>query len=96
MAPRDLQESLRRRQRTAPWSHLRQQQSLYYANTIEPMGHQELGQKEMLYIIDGLYGSSTPNADPTKWTMAPFNNAWPSSVFVSQDPVAIDSVEYDF
>jgi hypothetical protein len=28
--------------------------------------------------------------------MAPFNGDWPSSVFVSQDPVAIDSVCYDF
>ena len=68
----------------------------YYANTIEPMAHQELGQKEMLFINDALYGSSTPNADPTKWKIAPFNNGWPSSVFMSQDPVAIDSVEWDF
>ncbi len=28
--------------------------------------------------------------------MAPFNNDHPSSLFVSQDPVAIDSVGYDF
>jgi hypothetical protein len=28
--------------------------------------------------------------------MAPFNNDWPSSLFVSQDPVAIDSVGFDF
>ena len=28
--------------------------------------------------------------------MAPFNTNWPSSLFVSQDPVAIDSVCYDF
>jgi MYXO-CTERM domain-containing protein len=68
----------------------------YYANTIEPMGHQELVQKEMLFIIDAIYGSPTPNADPVKWTMAPFNGSWPSSVFMSQDPVAIDSVNFDF
>ena len=28
--------------------------------------------------------------------MDPFNNDWPSSIFVSQDPVAIDSVGLDF
>jgi hypothetical protein len=31
-----------------------------------------------------------------KWQTAPFNNDWPSSIFVSQDQVAIDSVGYDF
>jgi MYXO-CTERM domain-containing protein len=70
--------------------------SNYYSNTIEPMGHQELGEKEMLFIMDGLYGSSTAQVAPTKWKMAPFNNAWPSSVLMSQDAVAIDSVEFDF
>ena len=28
--------------------------------------------------------------------MAPFNDDWSSSLFVSQDPVAIDSVGFDF
>jgi hypothetical protein len=28
--------------------------------------------------------------------MPPFNGDWPSSLFASQDPVAIDSVGYDF
>ena len=28
--------------------------------------------------------------------MPPFNGDWPSSLFASQDPVAIDSVAYDF
>jgi gluconolactonase len=28
--------------------------------------------------------------------MTPFNNYWPSRIFLSQDPVAIDSVTYDF
>ena len=34
--------------------------------------------------------------DSPKWQMEPFNNDWPSSLFVSQDPVAIDSVCLDF
>jgi hypothetical protein len=68
----------------------------YYSNFIEPMGHQELGQKIMLFMIDALYGAPGPNADPAKWTMTPFNNAWPCSLFLSQDAVAIDSVGFDF
>jgi hypothetical protein len=31
-----------------------------------------------------------------KWKMAPFNDAWPSSIFMSLDGVAIDSVGFDF
>jgi hypothetical protein len=60
------------------------------------MGHAELGEKTLLFMVDALYGSSSPNVAPTKWTKAPFNGAWPSSVFVSQDAVAIDSVAFDF
>jgi len=68
----------------------------YYSNLIEPMGHQELGEKTVLFMVDALYGASSPNVAPTMWTKAPFNGAWPSSVFVSQDAVAIDSVAFDF
>jgi len=68
----------------------------YYSNLIPPMGHQELGEKTLLFMIDALYGASSPNTYPTKWQMTPFSNAWPSSVLVSQDGVAIDSVGFDF
>jgi hypothetical protein len=60
------------------------------------MGHTELGGKTVLYLIDGLYGGYYWDAHPYKWKMAPFHGDWPSSIFVSQDPVAIDSVGYDF
>lgn len=33
---------------------------------------------------------------PVKWVTAPFNNDWPSSIFVSLDQVALESVCYDF
>ncbi len=68
----------------------------YYSNLIPPMGHQELGEKTLLFMIDALYGACSPNTYPTKWKMTPFNNAWPGSVFVSQDGVGIDSVGFDF
>jgi len=61
------------------------------------LGHKDLGEKTMLFLIDGLYGNE--NADPPpghKWKMAPFNDAWPSSIFMSLDGVAVDSVGFDF
>ena len=64
------------------------------------MGHDQVGGKTFLCLIDGLYAGkhalSYPNNLPRKWQMEPFNNDWPSSLFVSQDQVAIDSVCFDF
>jgi hypothetical protein len=50
----------------------------------------------LLCLVDGLFGGYFWDSRPQKWKMAPFNTDWPSSLFVSQDPVAIDSVCYDF
>ena len=36
----------------------------YYSNLIPPMGHQELGEKTLLFMIDALYGASSPNTYP--------------------------------
>ena len=61
------------------------------------MGHPALGDKTLLCLVDGLFGGFFWDSHPYyKWKMAPFNTDWPSSLFVSQDPVAIDSVCYDF
>lgn len=61
------------------------------------LGHKDLGEKTVLYMIDALYGNDVVAGTPhAKWKMAPFNNDWPSSLFVSQDGVAIDSVGLDF
>lgn len=68
----------------------------YYSNLVPLMGHRELGDKTLLFMIDALYGASSPNTYPTKWKMTPFNTSWPSSVFLSEDGVAIDSVGFDF
>ncbi len=67
-----------------------------YRNGVDFMAHEHLGGKTFLYIIDGLWGSTNWSHPPIKWRMAPFNNDWPSSIFVSQDPVAIESVGFDF
>ncbi len=51
----------------------------------------------MLFLIDGLYASDNADGPPlSKWKSAPFNDAWPSSIFMSLDGVAIDSVGFDF
>ncbi len=61
------------------------------------MGHKDLGEKTMLFLIDGVYGNKFVNQVPAyKWALAPFNNEWPCSLFASQDGVAVDSVVLDF
>jgi hypothetical protein len=72
----------------------------YYRATVDLMGHRELGGKTLLYLVDGLFGGYYWDAHPYPWKSAPFGDGttgdWPSSLFASQDPVAIDSVAYDF
>jgi len=70
-----------------------------YNPIVELMGHQDLGEKTVLYLVDGLYvpvhqGGSMLDAQP--WQSAPFNGDWTSSIFASLDGVAIDSVGIDF
>ncbi len=68
----------------------------HYRALVDLMGHPELGGKTVLYLIDGLFAGQNWDSRPVKWNMAPFYDDWPSSVFISQDPVAIDSVCCDF
>ncbi|HRS09463.1 MAG TPA: SMP-30/gluconolactonase/LRE family protein [Sedimentisphaerales bacterium] len=68
-----------------------------YRNLVDLMSHSELGGKTVLYLIDGLYGGiHYVEHEPRRFESAPFNNDWTSSLFASQDPVAIDSVGLDF
>jgi hypothetical protein len=60
------------------------------------MGHKDLGGKTVLFVVDALWAGSESNDPPRKFTMAPFNNDWTSSVFVAQDQVALESVCFDF
>ncbi len=71
--------------------------SAEYRTLVDLMGHNEIGGKTMLYLIDGLYGGvHYVEQVPRRFQSAPFNNDWTSSLFASQDPVAIDSVGVDF
>ena len=67
-----------------------------YRIFVDFMGHKDIGGKTILYLIDGIWSSTNYGDPPWKWKMAPFNNDWPSSVFASEDPVAIESVGFDF
>jgi hypothetical protein len=67
-----------------------------YRAFIDLMGNKYLGGNTMLTLVDGLWSGRDWNGIPEKWEMAPFNNSYPSSIFASQDLVAIESVCYDF
>ena len=58
--------------------------------------HEQLGGKTLLLIGDGTYGCRYGNSDISYFQMYPFNEDWMSSLFFSQDSVAVDSVMYDF
>ena len=66
-----------------------------YRVLVDLMGHKKLGGNAMLFVVDGLWGGAGANLKPVKFKMAPFNNDWPSSIFMSQDPIALESVCYD-
>jgi uncharacterized protein (DUF362 family) len=67
-----------------------------YRALVDLMGHAHLGGKTLLYLIDGLYaGNHNNDTVPHKWPVAPFNGGWTSSMFASQDPVAVESVLFD-
>ena len=71
-----------------------------YNPFVDLMGHKDLGGKTLLFIVDALYAVPDEHSEaisPTsKWLSAPFNDAWTSSLFLSQDNVAIESVCLDF
>jgi hypothetical protein len=69
----------------------------HYRALVDLLGYAHTGGKAVLYLIDGLYAGVHPTEEsPRKLNMAPFNGDWTSSVFASQDPMAIDSVAFDF
>jgi hypothetical protein len=67
-----------------------------YRVQVDMMTHKLLSGKNLLYIMDALWATDYELDKPLKWKMPPFNNTFTSSIFVSFDPVAIESVGYDF
>ena len=70
-----------------------------YSPLVDLMGHPDLGEKTVLFMLDGLYVAHHQSAEvsnASRWQASPFNQGWPSSLFLSEDGVAIDSVGVDF
>jgi uncharacterized protein (DUF362 family) len=73
-----------------------------YTVLVDLMANYLLGEKTILYVLDGIIvspgeGATTSiSSGNTKWQSAPFSNDYTSSLFFSQDPLAIDSVGADF
>jgi hypothetical protein len=65
-----------------------------YSPLVDLLGHAQLGGKTLLYLIDALYGQEEQMGPVVRFSS--FGNDWSSSLFASQDPVAIDSVGLDF
>lgn len=70
-----------------------------YSAYVDLIGSPALGGKTILNIVDGLYGMQTnvgaPRNDRDRWHRL-FNGEWCASYFMSQDPIAIESVCLDF
>jgi hypothetical protein len=68
-----------------------------YRVFVDLMGSKYLGQNTLFWFVEGLFGGGASEIKgPVKYFMSPFNNDWCNSMFMSLDPVAIESVGYDF
>ncbi len=71
-----------------------------YSPLVDLMANYELGDKTVLYMLDALICAPSEGDDISgsnaRWKQSPFNGHYTSSIFISQDPVAIDSVGADF
>jgi hypothetical protein len=65
-----------------------------YNCLVDLMAHNHLGGKTLLYLSDFLYVAVSQNERVIKYQS--FDDHWCSSLFASEDPVAIDSVGLDF
>jgi len=66
-----------------------------YRVMVDLMGNKYLGGKTLIYFMDALWSTSHEHQRPQKFQSSPFNNDWSSSIMVSLDPVAIESVCLD-
>ncbi|KAJ6247937.1 hypothetical protein M0813_18033 [Anaeramoeba flamelloides] len=76
-----------------------------YTPLVDLLGHPKLTNNALFVIADGLYGGPLEEScindedcvpsPPVIFEMEPFNDHWSSSIFISQDPIALDSVALD-
>lgn len=80
--------------------YLTQNRMEAYTVLVDLMANNQLGGKTVLYMLDGIIcapGESVPiTGENSRWQQEPFQNDYTSSIFFSQDPVALDSVGADF
>ena len=67
-----------------------------YRVQVDLLSHELTGKKNRFYLLDGVWAADYEIGEPRKFMMSPFNNDWMSSIFISFDPVAIESVGFDF
>jgi len=65
-----------------------------YNCLVDLVGHKHLGGKTLLFMLDGLY--TAEHNEGNVYRFQSFGDDWASSLLMSQDPVAIDSVGLDF
>ena len=65
-----------------------------YNAFVDILGHKQIGGKNLLNFLDGIYSAEQSETNVTRWES--FGDHWTSSIFMSQDPIAIDSVGLDF
>jgi hypothetical protein len=58
------------------------------------LGHKTIISKTFLYLSDGLYTGYNQGSAVKRWST--MENKWFSSILMSQDPVALESVVFDF
>ena len=66
-----------------------------YRVLVDLMGSKYLGGKTLLFFMDGLWSTSYEHQKPQKFQSAPWNDDYSSSILLSLDPVAIESVGLD-
>jgi hypothetical protein len=64
-----------------------------YNALVDLIGHRHLGGKTMLYLLDGLYTAAHNEGNVFRWQS--LGDQWASSMLISQDPIALDSVGLD-
>jgi len=67
-----------------------------YRTQVDILSHELLGRNTLFVLVDGLYPSEEAISTPYKWESFPFDDDWCSSIFISLDQVAIESVCHDF
>ncbi len=64
-----------------------------YNALVDLTGHRHLGGKTLLFLLDAMYAAEWQNGSAFRFQS--LGDAWPSSILMSLDPIALDSVGLD-